>query len=209
MKPVKTARALVIVGLVVAIGSIVARVVVRKRQSAQAAQPLVERVAALEQQRNPTPPAVTATRSDPAPAEQASNISESAPPQMTNVDAPQKVVPKSTPTRKPKEPRQDPLAREAMALVGVDPEAEAYWFEAINDPSLSDNEREDLIEDLNENGFSSDNGRRATIEDLPLIAMRLRIVEELWPHAMDQNNWNAFQEVHKDLSNMLVRLTQR
>ena len=49
---------------------------------------------------------------------------------------------------------RDPDAREALALVGADPEAEAYWVEAINDPRLSADERQNLIEDLNEDGLS-------------------------------------------------------
>lgn len=103
----------------------------------------------------------------------------------------------------------DPVAREAMALVGVNPDAEEYWFEAINDPNLSDIERQDLIEDLNENGYSGGDGSVATVEDLPLIARRIQIVEALWPYAMDQNNWDAFQEVYNDLWNMYDRLIQQ
>ena len=89
------------------------------------------------------------------------------------------------------------------------PDAEAYWLNAINDPGRSDSEREDLIEDLNENGYSGGDGRVATPDDLWLIVRRIQIVEELWPYAMDENNWNAFQEVHKDLWNMYDRLTQQ
>ena len=37
----------------------------------------------------------------------------------------------------------------------ADEGAEAYWYEAINDPSLSAHERQDLIEDLNEEGIHS------------------------------------------------------
>ena len=51
---------------------------------------------------------------------------------------------------KPKDPIQDPDARDALSLVGIDPEAEAYWISAINDPTLPPEERKDLIEDLNE-----------------------------------------------------------
>src|SRR4051794_31732347 len=47
-----------------------------------------------------------------------------------------------------KEPLKDPVARDALTLVGLDSEAEAYWFAAINDLSLPANERQDLIEDL-------------------------------------------------------------
>ena len=35
-----------------------------------------------------------------------------------------------------KEPLKDPVAREALAFVGADPVAEAYWYAAINDPKV-------------------------------------------------------------------------
>src|SRR6188474_293597 len=53
-------------------------------------------------------------------------------------------------SRRGKRELQDPEAREALRLVGVDAKAEAYWLKAINNPKLPGNEREDLIEDLNE-----------------------------------------------------------
>ena len=93
------------------------------------------------------------------------------------------------------------MAREAMALVGNDPDAEAYWLAAINDPSVPGPEREDLIEDLNENGFI--NGRTPVPADLPLILRRIEIVEALEP--MDEVNAAAKQEVLKDLGNMVDR----
>src|SRR5690348_2473627 len=52
------------------------------------------------------------------------------------------------------EPLQDPIARVALSLVGMDPDAEDYWFAAINDLTLPANERQNLIEDLNEEGLS-------------------------------------------------------
>jgi hypothetical protein len=112
---------------------------------------------------------------EPGPAEPVATPDTAAPPVKASAPA----SPAAAPGPKPKEERQDPLAREAMALVGVDPEAEAYWFEAINDPSLSDSEREDLIEDLNESGFSDGNGRRPTVDDLPIIDNRLDLLIQL------------------------------
>ena len=94
----------------------------------------------------------------------------------------------------------DPIARVALIYVGVDPEAEAYWFDAINDPSLSANERQDLIEDLNEEGFADPH--HPTIDDLPLIVSRLELIEELAADAMDEVNSDAFAEAHKDLVRM-------
>ena len=111
------------------------------------------------------------------------------------------------PARSPKKEIADPIARAALGWVGADPEAEAYWYGAINDPQLSANERKDLIEDLNEDGLSDP--RRPGPEDLPLILSRMMLIEEAAPYAMDQVNADAFQEAYKDLMNMAARLTQR
>ena len=96
-----------------------------------------------------------------------------------------------------KEPLRDPMARVARAFVGMDADAEAYWYGAINNPSLPAKERQDLIEDLNEEGLSDP--RRPTADDLPLIVSRLLIIEEVGPGAMDEVNADAFQEAYKDL----------
>jgi len=106
-----------------------------------------------------------------------------------------------------KKAAQDPAAREALKLVGIDDEAEQYWISAINDPELSANERKNLIEDLNEEGFSDP--RNPTEEDLPIIVSRIELIEELTPTAMDQANAEAFQEAYKDLTNMYNRLTEQ
>ena len=99
-----------------------------------------------------------------------------------------------------KEPLKDPTARIALALVGIDEMAEAYWYGAINDPSLSPNERQDLIEDLNEDGLSDP--KHPTADDLPLIVNRLLLIEEMGPDAMDKVNADAFKEAYKDLVNL-------
>ncbi len=109
------------------------------------------------------------------------------------------------PASNPKDP-VDKLARVALSFVGTDSDAEEYWISAINDPTLSANERKDLIEDLNEEGLPDP--KHPTVDDLPLIVSRLLIIEELAPHAMDQANADAFQEAYKDLVNMFVRLTR-
>jgi len=96
---------------------------------------------------------------------------------------------------------QDPIARAALSFVGMDPYAEAYWAGAINNPDLSADERQNLIEDLNEDGLSDP--QHPAPEDMPLIVNRLQIIEELAPYAMDQVNADAFQEAYKDLVNML------
>jgi len=92
------------------------------------------------------------------------------------------------------------LARAALTLVGADPEAEAYWATAINNPNLPANERQDLIEDLNEEGLSDP--KHPTLDDLPLIMSRIEIIEAHWPWAIDKVNDDAFQEAYKDLLNL-------
>jgi hypothetical protein len=97
-------------------------------------------------------------------------------------------------------PLSDPLARAALSFVGEDPEAEQYWVEAINDPSMPPRERQDLIEDLNEDGLSDP--KHPSPDDLPLILNRIVWIEQLAPFAMDKVNADAFQEAYKDLINL-------
>jgi hypothetical protein len=99
-----------------------------------------------------------------------------------------------------REPLHDPLAREALAFVGLDPSAEEYWYAAINDSALSAHERQDLIEDLNEDGLSDP--KHPVLGDLPLILNRIQLIELATPYAMDQVNAEAFQEAYKDLVNL-------
>lgn len=107
---------------------------------------------------------------------------------------------KSPQNRAAKEPLHDPIAREALAMVGFDPEAELYWFEAINDLSLPANERQDLIEDLNEEGLPDP--KHPTPDDLPLILNRIALIEAVGPDAADKVNADAFEEAYKDLLNL-------
>jgi hypothetical protein len=102
-----------------------------------------------------------------------------------------------------KPPIQDPLARAALSLVGVDPDAELYWYEAINDPALPAQERQDLIEDLNEDGLSDP--QNPTLDDLPLILSRIALIEEVFWDAMDDVNADAFLEAYKDLVDLADR----
>lgn len=97
----------------------------------------------------------------------------------------------------------DPTARVALSMVGADPEAEAYWYDAINDATIPAHERQDLIEDLNEEGF--DDPKHPSADDLPLIMNRLAIIDLLAPDAMDQVNEDAFGEAAKDLQNMALK----
>jgi hypothetical protein len=98
---------------------------------------------------------------------------------------------------------QDPMARAALAYVGADPDAETYWYEAINNPNLSAHERQDLIEDLNEDGLSDP--QNPTIEDLPLILSRIELIEAVGWDAMDEVNADAFQEAYQDLVTLAIQ----
>lgn len=109
------------------------------------------------------------------------------------------------PPKRQKPGPKDPLAREALQKVGADPEATAYWIQAINDPKLPRDERKDLIEDLNEDGFTDK--KRPALEELPLVEARIELLELLAPHAMDEVNARAFQEAYKDLLKIRSRLT--
>jgi len=92
---------------------------------------------------------------------------------------------------------QDPLARDALAMVGVDPDAEMYWFAAIQDPTLPKSERQDLIDDLNEEGLADP--KHPTMDDLLLILSRLEILEAVVPSLSDEFDW---KEPYGDLMNL-------
>jgi len=95
------------------------------------------------------------------------------------------------------------VARAALGYVGEDPDAEELWVDAINDPNRPADERKDLIEDLNEDGFADP--KNLTEDDIPLILSRLELIEELAPDAADEVNEAAFAEAYKDLVNMLEK----
>lgn len=117
---------------------------------------------------------------------------------------PEAVPPPAANTQPPgsqKAPTLDPLAREALSYVGADPGSTAYWATAINNPFLPDEERKNLIEDLNEDGLSDP--EHPAPEDMPLIANRIALILELAPFAIDQVNADAFAEAFKDLVALL------
>ena len=117
--------------------------------------------------------------------------------------APEQEQPPPQPPVKPKRQLHDPKAYEALALVGIDAQAEEYWLKAIYDTQLPAKEREDLIEDLNEVGFPD--LKRLTLTDLPLIESRLRIIERIRPDA-DAFMARHLDEAHKDLTNMRKKI---
>jgi hypothetical protein len=75
---------------------------------------------------------------------------------------------------------------------------------AINDMSLSANHRKNLIEDLNQDGFSDT--KNLSARDLLLIQNRIALIENLAPSATDPANAAAFQEAYKDLLKMQERV---
>ena len=154
----------------------------------------------------PTPaPASKPIISEPAPPANIPAVAtqpqiQPAPANVQPAPKPRIVAPRAAPPANANGP-QDPTAREALSFVGADPAADEYWISAINDPHLSDNERQNLIEDLNEDGLSDP--QNPGPEDLPLILNRIQLIEELAPYAMDQVNADAFAEAYKDLVNMV------
>lgn len=97
-------------------------------------------------------------------------------------------------------------ARIALFMIGHDPEADAIYIQLINDPSVSANDRHNLIEDLNEEGFADPDN--PTLDDLPMIEYRIALIDYEAPYAMDKTNADAFKEARKDLVNMVNRLTR-
>lgn len=103
-------------------------------------------------------------------------------------------------------PPADPDARLALSFVGADSEAEQYWINAINNPAIPAEERRELIEDLNQDGLTDP--ENPSVEDIPLIVYRLRLIEDLADNSMDKVNAAALAEAHKDLVEMYAKLTQ-
>ena len=196
----KTPKTIFVAGLTVAIGCTAVVLIAKHHAARQTA----GRAAGLE-------PAGNQTQRVVEPAAKALSSQE-----ITNLSAitslpvktdgqtnarPQNVASQTAQPTQPSEPVSDPLARAALSYVGADPAAEGYWVAAINDPNLSADERQNLIEDLNEDGLSDP--RNPGIEDLPLIWNRIQLIEELAPYAMDPVNFDAFEEAYKDLWNMI------
>jgi hypothetical protein len=100
--------------------------------------------------------------------------------------------------------KKEPLARLALNYVGADPQANDFYQRAINDLSLSKDHRRNLIEDLNQDGFSDT--KNLSARDLPLIQSRIALIEELAPNAADPVNLAAFKEAYKDLLKMRDRI---
>ena len=200
-------RAKLLVGLILVAGLIwaVKTVVTARRQAAEQnalALTKAQRASELAQQRtHQGTPVPAPTEILPPPS--AEQVKPGVPAPVVEPPVPlgiktQQVAKAKQPKTKP--PLQDPDARDALSLVGIDPAAEVYWYFAINDPTIPVEERKDLIEDLNEHGLPDP--KHPTADDLPVILRRIQIVEALGPQAMDEANAGAFDEAYKDLINL-------
>jgi hypothetical protein len=101
---------------------------------------------------------------------------------------------------------KEALGRVALAYVGANEQAIQLYHSAINDPSLSPDQRRNLIEDLNQDGLS--NRRNPTADDLKIIANRYELTQAYLQQPYVQNDpvaTAAFQEALKDLTQMLQR----
>jgi hypothetical protein len=101
---------------------------------------------------------------------------------------------------------KEALGRVALAYVGANEQAIQLYHSAINDPSLSPDQRRNLIEDLNQDGLS--NRRNPTPDDLKIIANRYELAQAYLQQPYVQNDpvaTAAFQEALKDLTQMLQR----
>src|SRR5262245_5108084 len=159
----KTIKFLVVLLLIAAFGICMTRISVARRHQAEAAsreytkRQKVARAAELDRlaaEKQQAPELILATSNSTAPP-----ASQPAAPSTPSDRPPPKQTPAAVSVQPPA-PRsrrelKDPLARLALNLVGQDSAAEAYWLDAIFDPSLPDNEREDLMEDLNEEGLAN------------------------------------------------------
>src|SRR6185503_18098440 len=94
----------------------------------------------------------------------------------------------------------------ALNFVGADAQADAFYQQAINDPALTKNHRKNLIEDLNQDGFSD--RKNFSARDLALIQNRLALIEQLAPNVTDPVNLAAMKEAYKDLIAMRDRATR-
>ena len=156
-----------------------------------------ERAAELELARNPPRPAKMLSFTPAIPERFLSD------PEPTWSQNPRPAALSAQSAAKPALPN-DTLARDALSLVGIDPEADEIWAQAINDPDLPPQERKNLIKDLNKVGFPGK--KNLTMNDLPLIMSRIALIEEHGPDAMDGINAAAFAKAYKDLLKKYTRL---
>jgi hypothetical protein len=106
---------------------------------------------------------------------------------------------------------KEAIGRIGLTYVGaadnqVNDQAVQLFHAAINDPSLSPEQRQNLIEDLNQDGLS--NRRNPTPDDLKIIANRYQLAQWYLQQPSVQNDPTfaaPFTEANKDLVNLLQR----
>jgi hypothetical protein len=205
----KTARVLLVILIIAAIGGAIGWFKSLRRQQAETAAReytehlKAERAVELERLANESQRAVEPPSPVKIPVAENPPVQPDA--QRPEASRPVAINPPVTPAQTPRQggrELQDPLARVALGLVGKDPLAEEYWIGAIFDPSIPDGEREDLMEDLNEEGLIDP--RRPTPEDIPLIEIRIALIEQVSWQA-DSFMLTHLGEAYKDLWNLLDR----
>jgi hypothetical protein len=101
---------------------------------------------------------------------------------------------------------KEALGRVALTYVGANEQAIQLYHSAILDPTLTPDQRRNLIEDLNQDGLS--NRKSPTPDDLKIIANRYQLAQTYLQQPYVQNDpvtLAAFQEAFKDLTQMLQR----
>jgi hypothetical protein len=191
-------------GLAVALALIMAQ----RSRTSSAPGPITQSPASLPNPASPNPAPTSAVPAAIFPAPATASLR----PIRVAAANPQSLDDHSTakPRKKTKHPGQPktpppvfaPDARFALALVGSDPQAEDVWLNAINNPFIPPDERKDLIEDLNEDGFADPH--HISPEEMPLVMNRIRLIERIAPDSMDDVNAAAFNEAYKDLTHMLT-----
>jgi hypothetical protein len=101
---------------------------------------------------------------------------------------------------------KEPLARAVLAYVGANAQAEDVYRRALSDPAMGDSQRQNLIEDLNQAGFSEVKKSPAAV--VALIESRLAVIERLAPQFKDRTAVAAFVEARKDLLNMREKVAK-
>ena len=195
------AKTVLVASLGVVIVCVVASVAVLRRAAAPDVARQQTDLAQVKDQRPVAPtPVVETTAPEPAAPEPAIPR----PPAWVKPNLPPLVPPPPAPSLNDPAVKEQ-LGRHTLSFVGADPDADLVWASLIYDKSLSETVREDLMEDLNENGFSGGDGRAPTVDDLPLIESRLALLEEQVPYA-DEFMLAHLAEAYKDLLNMWIRL---
>jgi hypothetical protein len=101
---------------------------------------------------------------------------------------------------------REALGRVALNFVGANDQALELFHQAALDPQIKPDQRRNLIEDLNQDGFT--NRKNPTPEDLKLMANRYALTQSYLQQDYVRNDkmlTAAFQEANKDLGNMLQR----